>query len=198
LRVRPARRGTHGDAVASSAWRNDAGGLAKPPYGSPIPFPRGVKHACRCGGIAFTRFPAEETGSAILWVPYVGFLPLGAGRAVVRSTTSGAQRRRRTKDGGLRWGGLALRPRYAACPILRIARRHVPNRRVNPPPSNGSISVRLGIRFLTPSGGKRTRPGRRLPVAFGRRSTRLAMRCIAAPGAPSRKPREAVSMGLYH
>ena len=55
---------------------------------------------------------------------------------------------------------------------------------------------RLG--FLTHSGGERTRPGRRLPEAFGRRSARLAMRCIAATGAPSRKPREAVSMSLYH
>jgi hypothetical protein len=51
---------------------------------------------------------------------------------------------------------------------------------------------------LTPSGDKRTRPGRRLPVAFGRRCPRLVMHRIAAPGAPSRKPREAVSIGHYH
>ena len=61
---------------------------------------------------------------------------------------------------------------------------------------------RLG--FLTHAGGEPTRPGRRLPVAFakyspgGRRSARLAMQGIAATDAPSRKPREAVSMSLYH
>ena len=58
------------------------------------------------------------------------------------------------------------------------------------------LENRLG--FLTHSGGERTRPGRRLPEAFGRRSVRLAMRRIPAADAPSRKPREAVSMGLYH
>ena len=46
--------------------------------------------------------------------------------------------------------------------------------------------------FLTPSGETRTRPERRLPVAFGRRCLRLAMHRIAASGAPSRKQREAV------
>ena len=85
----------------------------------------------------------------------------------------------------------------------------------------GDVGHRQG--FLTPSGDKRTRPGRRQRVAFGRRcplsSPWLAMSRIAAPGgrggapriyipggtppvaprgAPSRKPREAVSRGHYH
>ena len=60
----------------------------------------------------------------------------------------------------------------------------------------GDAAHRLG--FLTPSGDKRTRPVGRLAEALGRRSARLAMRCIAATGAPSREPRQAVSMGLYH
>ena len=60
----------------------------------------------------------------------------------------------------------------------------------------GDAAHRLG--FLTPSGDKRPRPEGRLAEALGRRCARLAMRCIAATGAPSRKPRQAVSMGLYH
>ena len=60
----------------------------------------------------------------------------------------------------------------------------------------GDVVHRQG--FLTPSGDKRTQPERRLPVAFGRRCPRLTMSRIAVPGAPSRKPREDVSMGLYH
>ena len=62
--------------------------------------------------------------------------------------------------------------------------------------------------FPTPSGDKRTRPGRRLapwlsPAITLADVARLldrapVLRCrgIAATGAPSRKPREAVSMGL--
>ncbi len=60
---------------------------------------------------------------------------------------------------------------------------------------------RLG--FLTPSGGERTRPKAAASRGF-RTSFRpscdatLAYMCIAATTAPSRKPREAVSMSLYH
>ena len=64
--------------------------------------------------------------------------------------------------------------------------------------------------FLTPSGEQRTRPGRRLLRGFRPQApwrTSLGFwtgppSCdaegIAATGAPSRKPREAVSMGIYH
>ncbi len=48
-----------------------------------------------------------------------------------------------------------------------------------------------------PAAGSPARPERRLPKAFGRRPAWLAMPCIAAPRAPSRKPWEAVSMGHY-
>ena len=51
--------------------------------------------------------------------------------------------------------------------------------------------------FLTPSGEKRTRPGRRLLRGFRPQSpwrTSLGF----WTGAPSRKPREAISMVLYH
>ncbi len=45
--------------------------------------------------------------------------------------------------------------------------------------------------------GSPARPARRLPKAVGRRPAWLAMPRIAAPGAPGRKPWEAVSMGHY-
>jgi len=72
----------------------------------------------------------------------------------------------------------------------------------------GDAAHRLGN--LAPSGDKRTRPEGRLAEALaryqigGRRYARLAMPLyckymgIAATGAPSREPRQAVSMGLYH
>ena len=66
----------------------------------------------------------------------------------------------------------------------------------------GDAAHRLGN--LAPAGDKRARPEGRLAEALaryqigGRRCARLAMRCIAATGAPSREPRQAVSMGLYH
>ena len=51
--------------------------------------------------------------------------------------------------------------------------------------------------FSTPADGLHRRPVRRLSKAFGRRRVRLAMPCIAATNAPSRKPWKAVSMGHY-
>ena len=56
---------------------------------------------------------------------------------------------------------------------------------------------RLG--FLTPSGGERPRPKAASRGASVCRSARLAMlQHRGERSAPSRKPREAVSMSLYH
>ena len=46
----------------------------------------------------------------------------------------------RAKDGGLRWGGLALRPRCAAYPMSRIALRRAPNR-------EGQSAAMKGVRI---------------------------------------------------
>ena len=45
-----------------------------------------------------------------------------------RATTSGPQRRERTRDRGLRWGKSARRVRCGACPMPRIAPRAAPTR----------------------------------------------------------------------
>ena len=67
--------------AASEASRNAAGELGKPPCGSRIPVPRCVETPRRCPtlpwGIACGLPPAELPGYAIVWVPYVGFHPLG-------------------------------------------------------------------------------------------------------------------------
>ena len=67
--------------AASEASRNAAGEFGKPPSGSPIPVPRCVETPRRCPtvpwGIACGLPPAELPGYAIVWVPYVGFHPLG-------------------------------------------------------------------------------------------------------------------------
>ncbi|MFB3136249.1 MAG: RNA polymerase sigma factor, partial [Rhodospirillales bacterium] len=47
-----------------------SGGLARPPFGSLFPSPRGVGKAFRWAAIACASPPAEETGKAIVWVQF--------------------------------------------------------------------------------------------------------------------------------
>ncbi len=69
----------------------------------------------------------------------------------------------------------------------------------------GDAGHRQGLPTAPPihnGAGSPARPERRLPKAFGRpialrRGAWLPMCRIATPGAPSRKPWEAVSMGHY-
>ncbi len=67
------RATTPGAAGASPAYRSRGdtppcppGGLARPPFGSRFPLPRGVGNACRWASIARASPPAEETGNAIV------------------------------------------------------------------------------------------------------------------------------------
>ncbi len=68
------------DASASQASRNAVGEIGKPPFGSRIPASRGVEDPRRCFDIARGPSPAEKPGYGIVWVPYVGFYPLGRPR----------------------------------------------------------------------------------------------------------------------
>ena len=53
----------------------------------------------------------------------------------------------------------------------------------------------LGLQHPEPDGSRRATPTSTFQHPPGHP---LAMRCIAATGAPSREPRQAVSLGLYH